>query len=447
MRVRKVCKDFLSSNRGNVAIITGLSAIPLMLMVGAALDYMRANQSAAILQAAVDSAALAGKASANIDEKIVKQLVNDYLAQNGAGEITGSIDKVKIERPDADTFKVTTGGRIPTTLMKIAGINNMEIGASSEVTIGYGELEVALVLDNTGSMSGAKLQTLKDSAHLMVDELFSDPANTGVKVALVPFSNYVNVGLSRRNEPWISVPKDYERHECWKEQINRRNCRPDTCTWNNDGNPVTYACEKCDGDWIPICENIKYKWHGCVGSRDYPLNVKDVRPQAPYLGIIDASCSNEIMPLTVEKDRIDSEIGKMTAIGETYIPAGLMWGWNAVSSATPLTEGAAETEPGMKKAIVLMTDGENTLYPTYPEHERGDKALANTLSLELCKNIKAEGIKLFTVSFEVTDPVTEDMLRSCASGSSDYFNADNPVQLKAAFKDIAGALAQLRISR
>jgi Flp pilus assembly protein TadG len=452
MRMRKVCKDFLSSNGGNVALTTGLCAIPLMLIAGAALDYMRASQSAATLQAAVDSAALAGGASPNTDEAMVKQLVRDYLARNGAEEITGSIDEIKIERPDEKTFKVTTGGRISTTLMQIAGIKDMDIGAVSEVMRDYGQLEVALVLDNTASMRGSKLQALKDSAHLLAGEVFSGSEHKGVKVALIPFSQYVNVGMSRRDAPWMAVPGDYSesKEDCDWVPKDPKSCRWETCRGTDDGLPVSWSCQKCDGGWVKQnckTQTVEHKWHGCVGSRDYPLNVKDMLPETPYPGLLDVSCASEIMPLTADKNRIGDEIENMTATGETYIPAGLIWGWNAVSSAQPLSEGTAESEPGTTKAIVLMTDGENTLSPTYPAHDGRDDELSDKLSLELCTNIKMKEIKVFTVSFEVTDPVTENMLKSCASSPGDYHNADNPAQLKTAFKDIAGALAQLRISR
>jgi Mg-chelatase subunit ChlD len=335
--------------------------------------------------------------------------------------------------------------------MNVAGIETMHIGAAAEVTRGYGQLEVALVLDNTGSMSGSKLQSLKDSAHLMVKELFPDDAGEGVKVALIPFSQYVNVGMRRRHEPWMDVPKNQSNMEtvCKRVQPNPTNCRQETCTSTRDGKPFTYSCEKCDGEWERQCQDkkVEYHWHGCVGSRDYPLNVEDTRLEMPYPGILRAKCASEIMPLTTDKRRIETEIDAMTATGETYIPGGLVWGWNAVSSAEPLSEGADESDEKVKKAVVLMTDGENTLSPTYPEHKGSDKALANTLSLELCSNIKKAKIKLFTVSFEVTDAATEEMLKSCASSPKDYYNADNPEHLKKAFDAIATALAELRISQ
>jgi hypothetical protein len=94
-----------------------------------------------------------------------------------------------------------------------------------------------------------------------------------------------------------------------------------------------------------------------------------------------------------------------------------------------------------------MTDGDNTLSPIYPRHGGEDDELADALSLKLCANIKAAGIKLFTVSFEVTDPQMETLLKDCASTADNYYNADDPEQLKTAFGSIAVALAQLRISQ
>jgi hypothetical protein len=62
-------------------------------------------------------------------------------------------------------------------------------------------LEVALVFDNTGSMgSQSRLSTLKVAANDFVEILFGprDEADT-LKVAVVPFSQFVNVGPDKSN--------------------------------------------------------------------------------------------------------------------------------------------------------------------------------------------------------------------------------------------------------
>ena len=71
-------------------------------------------------------------------------------------------------------------------------------------------MDVVLVLDSTGSMQGQKLDTLKRAARDLITHIYDqDGAREKVKFGIVPFAEYVNVGLSNRNEPWIDVPSDY----------------------------------------------------------------------------------------------------------------------------------------------------------------------------------------------------------------------------------------------
>src|SRR2546430_6618124 len=51
-------RRFFKQDRGNVAIIFALSAIPIISFVGAAIDYTRANAARSSMQAALDSTAL-----------------------------------------------------------------------------------------------------------------------------------------------------------------------------------------------------------------------------------------------------------------------------------------------------------------------------------------------------------------------------------------------------
>ncbi|ESR25235.1 hypothetical protein [Lutibaculum baratangense] len=109
------------------------------------------------------------------------------------------------------------------------GIRQMDVSVVSEVVRGVrGSLEVAFVLDNTGSMEGSKLDTLEKVSGKIVSEVKS---------------TYVNVGLSRRNEPCIDVPADYSntKHVCSNKRdvISRSNCRTVTKACYNDGVPYS----------------------------------------------------------------------------------------------------------------------------------------------------------------------------------------------------------------
>ena len=99
------------------------------------------------------------------------------------------------------------------------------------------------------------------------------------------------------------------------------------------------------------------------------------------------------------------------------------------------------------KSIVLMTDGDNTLSATYPRHDGNDSATANAKTAELCDNIKAQGISVYTVGFKVTKPSSVALLSACASSPSQAYAAANDAALTAAFDAIASTLTQVRVAQ
>jgi len=448
-------RSFISNPLGNVSIILALSLVPIMLAGGVAIDYVRTSQAQAQLQSAVDAAALAG-GNDKLTNAELKASIIKYLQVSKAQQLIEALDTVKVVRVDKDTLRVEANGAIDASLMKLAGLNKLEVKAVSEVKRSYGSMEVSLVLDNTASMGqGQKLPNLKKSANKFVDTVFGASGNPNVRMSLVPFSSYVNVGVSHRSDDWLKVDNDktVTQNVCNWVQENQTNCRTQTCTWNNDGTPVSYDCQVCDGDWTEKCsdQEVNYTWNGCVGSRNYPMNVDGTEPKLAdtstlYPGLINTWCSNPVVPLTSDKSKLKNEINNMGASGETYIPIGLEWGWNMLSHEEPFTEAASYSD-STQKVLVLMTDGENTLSPTYPYHYGNNAALTNNLTLEICTNIKSKGIVIYAVSYEVSSTAINDLLSSCATEPGNYFDADNDDELAAAFATIGDKMASLRVSR
>lgn len=462
-------KQFNTNTRANVALMVGLSAVPMILATGASLDYAHALKVKTHLQAALDNAALAAGFDTSLSDEALTEIVKKYLRKNGVEKGLKSLDKVAVARDGETGLKVSASGQIKTYLMGVAGIKSLKINAKTYIKNNFGNLEVALVLDNTWSMSaGGKMSALKDSAHLLVDKLHDNKGpSSDLRIGLVPFSQYVNIGLSRRNALWANVPADYEETKTypgyWYRPVVRRyNCRKQTRTGVRDGVPYSYQVSVCDKEygekkWHPGGSWVKkHKWHGCVGSRNYPLNIKDTSPSSKIPGLLDVKCAREFTTLTDRKSTIKSEIDNMTATGnQTYIPAGLMWGWRMLSSNEPLSEGVSKARmksENYTKAIVLMTDGENTRSPDYPTHNVRNASGANKLTKELCENIKADGgakekIRVYTVTFDVTDPATKKMMRQCATNDSYYFDASDSAALAQAFENIGKSLVTLFISR
>ncbi len=397
---------FLKCTSGNTAMMLALAALPLSLAVGSAVDYVRAVQTQTVLQAAVDSAALAGSSNLEMGDDEMKSLIKDYLVANGVEDAVAEITKVSVTvNRQTENIAVDVNGKLNTSLMRLAGISSIEIAARSEVVQGGKALELVLVLDNTGSMDGQKLTDLKAAAKDLVETLFEDQgASPRLKIGVVPFSEYVNIGTAASGI-WL------------------------------------------DSNVQPAGE----VWQGCVGSRPNPdnTNISNAGISA-YVAVGGVECVQPLLDLTTVRANIDAKLDSMTANGNTYIPAGLIWGWNMLDQDVPLTKAVSPAQAqlkNLKKAVVLMTDGDNTISVNAPFHDGADRAASDLLTADICANVKAAGLMVYTVAFQVSNVVTKGMLETCATEPSMAFDATNSAALKMAFSTIATQLSQTFLAK
>ena len=109
-------------------------------------------------------------------------------------------------------------------------------------------------------------------------------------------------------------------------------------------------------------------------------------------------------------------------------------------------------EAKRKRALILMSDGKNTRSIEVPyngAHTDDVEADANSLTQTLCDNIKAENIDIYAVAykFDSGNAAAKEMVRKCATNSGQFFDAQNPAQLEAAFKEIGRTLFEVRLTR
>ncbi|MDX2308112.1 MAG: VWA domain-containing protein [Hyphomicrobium sp.] len=455
--------EFALDQRGAIAAVTAVCLMVLMLSIGLAVDMGRSQSVHAAIQNDLD-AALLGSAAQSTDPSELQANAQKYFDANWRKNhgVEGAV-AVTIETPEQNivTGRITVD--VPTSFMALAGIESVKVVATSEIELAGENLEMALVLDVTNSMAGAKLDALKASSQSLVETVYSKPhAEERVRISIVPFGDYVNVGTANRGAPWLSVPADTsnEVSYCYdtSDVIGQSNCRMETRQGDNDGIPFTYEAEVCDYQYGPTYNKcVTYTdsktWYGCAASRDTPLDTKDEDWTTPVPGAMNTLCGNPLMPLSSDKDALTDYLGGLSTFGNTYIPAGLMWGWTTLTKEAPFNEatGSGEKVDGLpvKKVLVLMTDGANTRSPDYVNKHHGgtDVTQANAHTQELCTNIKAKGITVYTVAFDVTDPGIKDILETCASSPSKFFDASDSEELHTAFSTIGSNLAPLRIAR
>jgi Flp pilus assembly protein TadG len=216
---------------------------------------------------------------------------------------------------------------------------------------------------------------------------------------------------------------------------------------------------------------LRYQVTNCASERTANA-YNDAAPSTTYLGYVYTPSSGPcvasvIKPLTTDKAGLVAAIETYSAVGSTSGHIGAAWAWYMLSPEfaylwPTASQPSSYTKPNVLKVAVFMTDGDfNTPYCSgvvAKDAGSGAPAAAQRINcnapngtsaaqaLELCKAMKAKGILLFTVGFQVSTAAGA-MLTQCATDSSHAFLATNGAALKKAFQDIGKNLTSLRISK
>jgi Flp pilus assembly protein TadG len=295
--LQNVWRRFRRDERGNVFVLFGASAIPLLLIMGGAVDLARFARYKAELSNAVDSASLALARKKDFTDDQAKQFVKDYVAAFGIPDEMFAIDEdAYIVTPSEAGWSVTANASMQTLFLPLGkltsagtGIMEMDLTIAAEAVRASNRLELALVLDNTGSMNcvdtvstcalnwsnppaDSRIKALKAAADDLVDTLMKDDLDDPdqIKIAVVPFEVMVNVastGFDVDNPPnWIEWTDIGQAH------YNGRNFE------KYDVNSSPSTLERVGHKWL--FNKLKadtggtVKWGGCVEMRagDYELS-------------------------------------------------------------------------------------------------------------------------------------------------------------------------------
>jgi Flp pilus assembly protein TadG len=387
--MRTNLKSLLRHSSGNVTVMFSLVIIPVLLAAGSAIDYMRFNDARTSVQSALDGAALAAAlpAEKTDDERIA--IAQDFFRNNLSYRRPDGSDIEVDVTINADTVAAAVSTEVPTSFMRLAGIETMALNEITEVMRPFeGTAEVVLVLDYSGSMNrNRKYQDMSAAATSMVNSLDSALEDGKLKVGLVPFSAMVYTSMSG--------------------------------SYVNQGSGLS-------------------SWTGCTQDRSYPHNTNVDTPTADAAtkwGYIDGNGENsgqyqctsydnknlKILPLTTNMTTVKSKLSSMRPLGNTNIPLGAEFGWNLLDPQLPFDEAAAYTDPQTRKFLVLLTDGVQT---SSEFGVGGDRSVphANENLLELCSNMRGSGITVFAIAYDITNPAVTDLLEDCAPGR--YYEPD-----------------------
>lgn len=467
-------QSFFRNDSGAIAILFAFTLTLICVCVGGAVDYARytnaRNQTAAAIDAAVLSGARALLLGANSSNAV--NAAQEYYNRNVADRYPVVNDTVSFSVSDNNTSITGTGNAyLPTTLLKLAGIDELPLVNSSGSQFpkakimggGGGDIEVAVMLDVTGSMcdggaspctSGTKMDALKNGAKDLVNIIVqADQSTYKSRVALVPFSQRIRVAPNGQGGALMSSLTDL--NPTWSGWI--RTCTSSSYVGPGSGGTVEaptgdiYTCDSyadeqvnnwkirpCiterafDAGWVIDATDDapgNNAWMNAYEGRRRPVsNDSGSNPPSSGLGNTSSDPSthsnysssgycgtpeeNQIVPLTDDKSALISKIDGLQATGSTAGALGTAvtwymlspkWNtiWPSASAADPYSHLSIEQSNGQKKLRKVAVLMSDGVFNAMRGWTGQNQQDVSNHAKAICTAMKAEGIEIYTIGFDL----------------------------------------------
>jgi hypothetical protein len=333
------------------------------------------------------------------------------------------------------------------------------------------------VLDNSLSMNDlGRITKLKAATHDLLNVLESAAKNPGdAKVAIVPFDGMVKSTTTPADATWIGN-NNWLRWDLWESEngtcSKSGNDNQSECSTAGTCSNTKYSSKtKCTSNghtwtaatWTP---KAKTTWNGCVYDRDKDPSLNyDTNDTAPVLTANPANdptkfpawqCYNGALqpvmgltnnwgtPTSNDVTTLHGKVNAMTPTGYTNINIGLNWGFHVLSPTDLYTDGVAYGTANLTKYLIVMTDGNNTRSRYYTCPMTGPCETIDGRTSATCTNIKAAGIKIYTIRL-VDGNAT--LLQGCATNPSMYYDVQDASQLSSVFSAIGAEIASLHLKK
>jgi Flp pilus assembly protein TadG len=442
--LRDKIRRFVIARDGNIAVIFALVSLPVVGLMGAAVDFSRANAVKADLQSALDATALmVSKTAGTMTAEQIQSAAQSYFtALFKNPEAFNNTVTATYNSSGGSSVTLDGSTAVKTEFMGILGFTTMDVNSRSIAKWGTSRLRVALVLDVTGSMASAnKMPTLKTAAKNLITQLQGAATTNGdVYVSIIPFNKDVNIGKNNYTQPWV-------RWDLWDEKHG-------SCSKSGKkGNPSTKsACIKDGGTWTAANHNT---WNGCVTDRDQDYDTTNSPPSTAvtgtlfpadeydftYSGVTYNLCPAEMIGLTYDWSALKNKIDALQPVGATNQGIGLQWGFQSLTSL-PFTIPLKDPNYKYSDVIILMSDGLNT-----QNRFSTSQAAIDAREQITCNNVKAAGITLYTIHVNTDGDPPSLLLQNCASSPDKFFLLTSANQMVATFNTIGTNLTQLRLAK
>ncbi len=366
-RMTRRLRRFGRDEDGSMIIFSLFLIIMMLIVGGMAVDLMRFETNRSRLAATLDRAILA---AADLDQTLSpEQVVRDYFQKAGLLDQLTSVTVV--ETVNSRSVSARASINVNMMFMDLLGIQQLEAPAAGTARETITDIEIAMVLDVSGSMGqNNKIINLRTAAQNFVQTVLANDVNNKVSISIVPFNAQVNLGPTLRAQYNVTDLNGVTNSNCI-----------DLPTGVFSGPGISPALAMPQSGYFDP-------------SSTTTQNASYYAPQAgSFPGSLTCKTdANNIVRLPSNSiPTLQANLGGLTANGNTSITLGMKWGmalldpgsrqlYTNLISASQISANFA-TRPynyirqNTLKVIVVMTDGEHVasrlLRPAYRSGNAG----------------------------------------------------------------------------
>jgi hypothetical protein len=347
---------FQREEDGSLIIFALVLFLLMAMMGGFAVDMMRYEQTRTALQNTLDRCTLM---AASLDQRLdPESVVKDCVDKAGFGTDLQSV----LVTQALNSRSVVSKGRVDTKpfFMHLIGINKFDALGTSGAEQAITNVEIALVLDVSGSMTGAKIANLKIAAAEFVDNMLANDPNHRISITIVPYNAQVNLGSVLRAKYQAVNLHGVADVNCLELP---------TSVFSAPGIPRNVD--------LPMMAYADHNYNTSQTNAAVSPTSSAALPN--YAAAFCTKQPANIVRLPSQNaTTLKSQINGLVAGGNTSITLGMKWGVSLLDPAARgmYTEliGAGQmganlsgrpfnyTDPESMKVIVLMTDGEHVAH-------------------------------------------------------------------------------------
>lgn len=313
--MRNMLCRFLRADRASYGAAFALLVVPMFGTAALAVDFSNAYMARTRLQNALDTAALATAkelaSSSNVE--YLHAYANEFFDEN----ISDYLDPANVNFSFSFSQSQTGGSEITisanytldTYLARAIGHYSFEMDVAATVTAGNRTAEIAVVIDNSGSMDNTtggtdmtRIEAAQIAAANLINTLHTVAAFSNkpdpIRISVVPFAANVNIGPENRGADWMdkygwssvhhenidwigtstngdSWPDAYATGDGFKSPTTSTNT-----VGPNPPDPLPSGISAEDTNWLSrwtLMDALGVEWAGCVEMRP-GYHATDIEP-------------------------------------------------------------------------------------------------------------------------------------------------------------------------